>query len=284
MNRFQKLAVAALVSTYALIAVGGLVRASGSGAGCGTSWPFCTGVPGGAWSYHALIEQSHRLFAVVSVVLLAWLAVVAWRRYRHDPRLFRGSLVAAVLVIAQAALGAIVVKGDLRPTLVTAHCATAMLLAGTLVYVVASSICHVRIEERGSVQVGSEPGFARMAVVTAIAAFALLIVGAYVRGQNGGLAFPDWPLMNGKLVPQLGGVATTMFLHRVLAASVGVLIVYLVLRAWTMPRRFFDLTFFSTLALGLFLAQVMVGAALVWTKLSPAAKVGHVVLSSLIWG
>jgi protoheme IX farnesyltransferase len=75
-----------------------------------------------------------------------------------------------------------------------------------------------------------------------------------------------------------------MFLHRLLAALVGVLVVYVVLRAWTMPRRFFDLTFFSTLALGLLLAQVLLGAALVWTKLSAPAKVAHVVVSSLIWG
>jgi protoheme IX farnesyltransferase len=284
MNRFQKLAIAALGSTYVLIAVGGLVRASGSGAGCGTSWPFCNGVPGGPWSYHALIEQSHRLFALVSVVLVAWLAVVAWRRHRHDPRVFRGSMVAAVLVVAQAALGAVVVKGDLKASLVTAHFATAMLLAGTLVYVVASSFCNVLIEERGTARVGHEPGFARLAVLTAAATFLLLIVGAYVRGQGAGLAFPDWPLMNGKLVPQLGGVATTMFLHRVLAALAGVLVVYVVLRAWTMPRRFFDLTFFSTLALVLFLAQVMLGAALVWTKLGAPATVAHVVVSSLIWG
>ncbi len=284
MNRFQKLAVAALGSTYALIAVGGLVRASGSGAGCGTSWPFCNGVPGGPWSYHALIEQSHRLFAFVSVVLVAWLAILAWRRYRRDPRLFRGSVLAAFLVVAQAALGAVVVKGDLKASLVTAHFATAMLLAGTLVYVVASSFCNVLIEERGTARVGHEPGYARMAVATGTAAFLLLLVGAYVRGQGAGLAFPDWPLMHGKLVPQLGGVATTMFLHRVLAAAVGLLVLYMALRAWTMPRRFFDLTFFSTLALVLFLAQVLVGAALVWSKLGAPAKVAHVVLSSLIWG
>ena len=35
-----------------------------------------------------------------------------------------------------------------------------------------------------------------------------------------GLAFTDWPLMDGRLVPALGGVATPMFLHRVLAALV----------------------------------------------------------------
>jgi protoheme IX farnesyltransferase len=41
---------------------------------------------------------------------------------------------------------------------------------------------------------------------------------------------------------------------------------------------------FSTLALGLFVVQIMLGAALVWTRLAAGAKVAHVLVSSLIWG
>src|SRR5437764_12287950 len=40
----------------------------------------------------------------------------------------------------------------------------------------------------------------------------------------------------------------------------------------------------ATIALGLFVAQVMVGAALVWTKLDAAPKVAHVLLAELVWG
>jgi heme o synthase len=282
MNRFQKIAIAATASTFALIGVGALVRASGSGAGCGTSWPFCHGVD--AFSYHALIEQSHRWLAFATVVLVGWLAVHAFRRYRHVPALFRGSMAAAALVVAQAALGGIVVKGDLKPTLVTAHLATAMLLAGTLVWLIATSFCNVKLPERGTEHLTNEPGFARLAAITAAASLALILVGGYVRGQNAGLAFGDWPLMNGRLVPQLGGVFTTMFLHRVLAAAVGVLVLYVCVQAWTMERRYFDLTLFSTLALGLYAGQVLVGASLVWSKLAGPAKVAHVLLASLIWG
>jgi heme o synthase len=280
MTRFQKIAIAATASTFALIGVGALVRASGSGEGCGTSWPFCHGVS--PFGYHAVIEQSHRLLAFVTVVLVGWLAVHAWRRYRHVRNLFRGSMAAAGLVVAQAALGGIVVKGDLKPTLVTAHLAAAMLLAGTLVWLIATSFCNVKLADREDLT--DEPGFARLAAFAAVAALALILVGGYVRGQNAGLAFTDWPLMHGKLVPQLGGVFTTMFLHRVLAAAVVVLVLYVCVRAWTMDRRYFDLTLFSTLALGLLVVQVLVGALLVWTKLSAPAKVAHVVLAAMVWG
>src|SRR6185312_9456256 len=97
-----------------LIAVGALVRATGSGLGC-TGWPKCTP---NRWlppiEYHALIEYTHRMTAFVDVVLVALLAVLVWRRYRNQPRVFRPAAAAVVLVLFQAVLGGIVVKGDLH--------------------------------------------------------------------------------------------------------------------------------------------------------------------------
>src|SRR5205085_5944597 len=99
-----------------------------------------------------------------------------------------------------------------------------------------------------------------------------------------GTAFPDGALRNGELVPQLGGVFTTLFLHRILAAAVFVLVLYTAIRAWTTSPGRAEAVLFSSLALGLFVVQIMLGAVLVWSRLAPAAKVGHVVVSSLIWG
>jgi protoheme IX farnesyltransferase len=125
--------------------------------------------------------------------------------------------------------------------------------------------------------------FARLTLVTAAFTACLLLVGTYVRASGSQLVFTDWPLMDGRLVPTLGGAATAMFLHRVLAVASLLLILWVAIRARTLPRRPPDLTALSTLALTLFVAQVMVGAANVWTRLSPWAVVLHVALSVLIW-
>jgi protoheme IX farnesyltransferase len=121
-------------------------------------------------------------------------------------------------------------------------------------------------------------------MLTAAAAFALLIVGAYVRAEGAGLAFRDWPLMDGRLVPTLGGVATLMFVHRVLAATVLLLVIWVAIRARTMVNRSKDLVILSTIALVLYVAQILVGAANVWTELGAASVTAHVALSGLIWG
>jgi protoheme IX farnesyltransferase len=283
MTRFQKLTIATTTTTVLLITVGGLVRATGSGLGC-PGWPTCFGRWIPPLEYHALIEYSHRLLASVAVVLIGVQAVVGWRRYRTVRQIVRPALAAVVLVLFQAALGGVVVRGALHATLVTAHFATAMALLGVVVNITASSICTVKLPMKGPSIGGSDPRFARLTVWTAAAAGALLIVGAYVRAEGAGLAFRDWPLMNGRLVPTLGGVATWMFVHRILAAAVLLLVVWVAIRARTMLHRSKDLVILSTIALGLFVAQVLVGAANVWTELAAAAVTAHVALSALIWG
>jgi len=283
MTRFQKLSIATTASTVLLVAAGGLVRATGSGLGC-PGWPTCFGRWIPPLETPAIIEYSHRLLATIAVILIVLQAIVAWRQYRTVKQIFRPCMAAVVLVFVQAALGGIVVKGGLGATLVTLHFATAMTLLGVLVNVTASSFCFVRLPLKGPAIGGSDPAFARLTMWTAAASFVLLIVGTYVRAEGAGLAFRDWPLMDGRLVPTLGGVATLMFLHRLLAAAVLLLVIWIAIRARTMANRSRDLVVLSTIALALYLAQILVGAANVWSRLSAAAVTAHVVLAALIWG
>jgi protoheme IX farnesyltransferase len=283
MTRLQKLSIATTASTLLLIVVGGLVRATDSGLGC-PGWPTCYGRWIPPLEYHAIIEYSHRLLASVVVVLIGLQTYVAWKDHRRVKQITRPATLAAVLVLVQAGLGGIVVEGELEATLVTLHFATAMGLLGVLAHITANSFCTVKLPTKGPAIAGSDPAFARLTVVTAAAAGVLLVVGAYVRAESAGLAFRDWPLMDGRLVPTLGGGATWMFVHRVLAALVLVLVIWLAIRARTMVNRSKDLVIMSTLTLALYGAQILVGAANVWTGLSAASVTAHVALSAAIWG
>ena len=83
MTLFRRLAVLSTAATFLLIAIGGLVRATKSGLGCGTDWPHCSGrlLPA-VESRAVIIEFSHRLMASVVVILIGALAVTAWRKLR----------------------------------------------------------------------------------------------------------------------------------------------------------------------------------------------------------
>jgi heme a synthase len=272
-------AIAAAATTFLLIAIGALVRATGSGLGC-SGWPKCSP---NHWlpplTYHAVIEYSHRMTAFVDIVLVGVLLLVAWRRYRTVPRVFRSATAAAGLIVVQAVLGGIVVKGDLAALLVTAHFAAAMILAATLVYATVASFtvaAHLTVKA---------DGLATFARIVAASVFALLVVGAYVRGQDAGLAFTDWPLMSGSVIPSLGHIpAALMFAHRVLAVVVAGVVGILVIRALRERASRRSVAVMALVAAGFYAIQVILGAVLVWSRLSAPARVAHVTVAGLIWG
>jgi protoheme IX farnesyltransferase len=284
MTRFQKLAVATTASTLVLIAWGGVVRATGSGDGC-PDWPTCFGSWVPRWEYHTLIEYVHRALGVVSGLLAVALAatgaleLVRARRGAPGPTPRAAVWTALALVplfAIQGAIGGAVVNRALDPELVALHFGLAMIVLGVLV--AATTLAF----ERDAV--GGDPRFARLAIVTAAATFALLIVGTYVRAEGAGLAFRDWPLMGGRLVPTFGPPgAGEMFAHRVLSIVVAALVLWLAVRARTMPARSERLVRLTTLAGALFLGQIAVGGINVLTGLATWPRALHVGMSAAIW-
>jgi heme o synthase len=267
-----------------LIAWGGVVRATGSGDGC-PDWPTCFG----SWiprvEYHTLIEYFHRLLAVVSASLSIALAIVgAWSlaRARADgharavPRLAAWLAVGlAPLFVIQAAIGGWIIATHEDPAVVTLHFAVAFVVLGVAIAI--TVLAHL-------VDPGGMRSYARITAFTALVTYGLLLVGTYVRAEGAGLAFRDWPLMSGRLVPDLSQPgAGPMFAHRLLAIAVTALVAWCVVRARTMRPRSPRLVGLSTLALVLVLAQIAVGALNVVTELATWARATHVAVSALIW-
>jgi len=273
------LSIAATATTFLLIGIGGLVRATGSGLGC-KGWPKCSA---DRWlpplEYHPIIEYTHRFTAFLDIVLVSLLAIVVWRRYSQIRRVKVPATAAVFLVLFQAVLGGIVVKGELHALLVSAHLATAMVFAGVLVYVtVAAYTPDARI--RGRID-----SLTQLARVAAAGTLVLIAVGAYVRGEGAGLVFPDWPLMDGRLVPRITSApAGVHFAHRVLALVVGAIVVMLAVRARRERATRGPVAVLAVAAALLFAMQVAIGAANVWSKLASAAVVAHVTVASLAWG
>jgi protoheme IX farnesyltransferase len=235
--------------------------------------------------------------AFLVIVLTALTGGAATRVARREPTVLWPAVLAFPLVLAQAGLGAVVVATELDAWWVTAHFVVALLLIADVTYVAASAVTtdgghgagakDVGAMDEGAMDAsatkGGDRSFSRLAVLTTGAVGLLLLVGTYVRASDAQLVFTDWPLMDGRLVPTLGGAATAMFLHRALAAIAMLFVLWTAIRARTDAGRHDTLVRLSTTALVLFIAQVIVGAANVWTRLRPWAVVAHVALSVLIW-
>jgi heme a synthase len=280
MDAFRRLCIASTVATITLVSIGGLVRATKSGLGCGTDWPHCSGRLVPALANRALvIEYSHRLAALVLVVLLGTLAVTAVRNRRSAPKLVGPSLAAFGLVLFQAVLGAMVVWLELRAGSVVLHLSAALALLALLIGITARSYAAT-----GRLQVTADPSLAGRAWFAAASVLLVLLVGSYVTGRDAGLAFTDWPLMGGELFPSLSVAPQAIhWLHRVLAA-VGAVIVALV--CVPAARRRPELPLQARLAhavLGLVAIEILIGGLNVWTRLNPLVVTSHLLVGALIW-
>lgn len=86
---------------------GAFVRATGSGAGCGSHWPLCNGVviPRDA-QVETLIEFTHRVSSALSGVLVLGLLVWAFRLFPRGHIVRRAAVFSTVFIITEGAVGA----------------------------------------------------------------------------------------------------------------------------------------------------------------------------------
>src|SRR5438874_5204942 len=183
---FRKLAYLSVALTFALVIVGGVVRISDSGLGCGAAgsgthgWPLCGGRVVPFLQQNAVIEFSHRAAATIVVVLIAALALQAFRRLRDHSWLVRGSVAAAVLVLAQAVLGGLTVEHGLHAAFVAAHLGLAMLLLGLLI-----ALHRISRPAESSPPVDGSRALRATATVSMVLLFGTIVAGGYVAGTEG---------------------------------------------------------------------------------------------------
>ena len=279
MTRFAKLAVAAAVATFVLISVGGLVRATDSGLGC-PDWPLCFGDWLPPAELHAWIEHSHRLIAAVFVgpmVGAIGLITVLTARRRDRPLLI-GAVVAGVLVIVQSLLGALVVMERLPAVLVTSHLGMALVVLAAVIFI-ADRALHGPMPA-----IDVRRGISRLALLTTLVVFGQMLLGSWVTGQHAGLAYADFPLMNGSLVPAVvGGEQAVHFAHRAMSVVLAALVVWLAVAVHrsTESRRARMLTTWMVALVGV---QVLLGGLNVWSRLSAIFVVPHLAVGAALFG
>src|SRR5438552_13171030 len=265
---FRRLAVVTAVFAYLQIALGVVVRVTGSGLGC-PDWPLCHGRPYPPADIHSIIEYAHRSVGTLTGLLLVGTVVVAWIVFRQQRPLVAwlatGSLVA---IAAEGALGAVVVANELAPWLVLIHLGLAMIILGFLLATAVMSLPE-------------SPGVPSLRRTTALAAgatYVLLLTGSTVVASNADQSCHSWPLCGGGFAPDFGGANAFTMLHRGAVLVIGLLIVYVAVGALRQP--ILGAAGLATLAV--FALQVAVGAG---AALTDAAFFNgmHVAIATLVW-
>jgi heme A synthase len=271
---FRRLALVTAIFAYLQIALGGLVRVSGSGLGC-PDWPLCHGRPYPPADPHAIIEYSHRAVGSVTGILIIATVVLAWVVYRNRRPVVAWLATASLIgVVGEGLLGAGVVANELASWLVLVHLALAMIILGFLIATaVMAAPLSPGVRDRGFRQL--------MALVTGLT-YLLLLTGSSVVASNADRACQTWPLCGGGFAPDFSGPNAYTMLHRGAVLVIGIGIVYALLsaiRRWGMQS---GIGRSAAATLLVFAMQIAVGAG---SALTDGAFFNglHVALATLLW-
>jgi heme A synthase len=289
--RFRRLVNLSILATFVLIVIGGIVRVSDSGLGCGPAgsgtegWPLCEGRVVPFLQTHAVIEFSHRVAATVVAILILVMVWRAFRSLREHRWIVRGSVVAGVLVLAQAALGGLTVENNLHELLVASHLGLAMLLLATLLVL-------RRATFEGSPAAVSGGVLRPLAVTAAVLLLATIVAGGYMAGTEGqgrpgippsGAHFAcgnEFPTCLGGFMPfGLGEMVDVHLTHRAFMYLAVIAILAFVAVAYRRGVHSPALP----LTLGLLALQVLLGGLNVWLEESGTLIVAHLTVATALW-
>ncbi len=290
MKTIHRLSVITAALAYALIVLGGVVRITGSGLGCGDDWPLCSGrlIPP-LDDVRTVIEYAHRLVAALVSVLVVALALLAVLK-RSQPGIsgrgnpLRAALLALLLLITQVFLGAVTVWLELPAWVVVLHLGTALALLATLVVLALRAGQPISSKAGAS---GSDRSLGKATLAAGVLAALTLLLGGLTANLGAGPACQGFPLCSGQIWPSGGGsegsgLAHVHWIHRLAAYA---LVPYLIWLALTAHRTSASqpLRVAIWAAAGLGASQVAVAVTMVLAGLPPLWRVAHVAVGGALW-
>lgn len=201
-RRFRRTTLLTFILTLLLIVVGGIVRLSDSGLGCGPAgagiegWPFCDGGVIPSLETKMVIEYAHRALASAVGLLLIAMTWMAWRHLRSDRTATLLTTSTLILVIGEGLLGALTVETGLHPWVVAIHLGVSMAIAALLMVLWLDSRSREPDDSVASVagspsatsspSAASSPSLAErgLAIVSLLFVWSTIFVGGYVAGTQ----------------------------------------------------------------------------------------------------
>ena len=282
-NWFRGISAFTVFATFALVVLGGVVRVTESGLGC-PDWPGCDGGIFPPLNREAIIEYSHRITASFIVgPLILFLFIASWMRYRQERWILVPATLAFVLVIAQAGLGGATVLNELPGSAVMAHLAVGESLVAVLVVIAVVAFRGPLTIRLPDWTTGKIRKFPVLAVSAAISVFLLLLSGSYVTTTGAFGACTEWPICLESNPFPSERLQIIHMLHRYIAGGVGLFVLYslhLGFRGRTQPL---EIRIFSLAAVTLFVAQVLVGAGVVWADFNEETRALHLAMATSVW-
>jgi heme A synthase len=284
LSRFAKYAWLVLAYNLAVILLGAYVRASSSGAGCGSHWPLCNGdVIPRTGALKTLIEFSHRLTSGMALILVVILLIWAFRAFARHHQARIGATLSLVFILTEALIGAGLVlldyvaenKSMWRAVWISGHLVNTFLLITVLTFTAWAATTNLRIQIRGQ----------------GILIFALALVSTLILGVSGAISalgatlFPVNSIAEGlqqDFSPVSHQLMRLRLIHPVIAIIVSGLLIYTArtVRSWQPAEATRRIANWLVTLIAIQLAAGALNLLLhapIWLQLV------HLLLSDLIW-
>lgn len=261
---------------------GALVTKTGSEDGCGSSWPLCHGalLPQNL-PIDTIIELSHRAISGLSLIVVLWLAITAWKHIGYIREVKPLAIISITFLLVQALIGAAAVIWQQNSYVLALHFGIS-LISFSSVFVLMLIIFEVDKKYEADELYIRKPLRRLTWMMTGIV-YLTIYTGALVRHAKASLAYGGWPLPFHDIIPHTEQ-DWVQFAHRGMAFITFFWIMITFIHAVKNYSENRTIRYGYTTAFILIILQVITGALSVMTNVNLFIALLHALFITILFG
>lgn len=273
--------LATIIMTFVQLG-GALVTKTGSEDGCGSSWPLCNGalLPKNL-PIQTIIELSHRAVSAISLIVVLWLVITAWKNIGYIKEIKPLSIISVGFLLVQALVGAAAVIWQQNPYVLALHFGIS-LISFSSVFLMTLIIFSIDKKYEADILFIHKP-LRILTWLMAIIVYLTIYTGALVRHTKSSLAYGAWPIPFDDIVPH-NAHDWVQFSHRGMALITFIWIMITFIHAIKNYSDNRTVRYGYTASFILVILQVITGALSVITNVNLIIALFHALFITYLFG
>lgn len=282
----KSLSVVSTIGMLFILLGGALVTKTGSGAGCGKTWPLCNGqlIPTDI-TPELIIELSHRLVSSVMGITVLGVAILSWKLYGHIREVKFLSFLSTFFLVLQGLIGAAAVKWGQSDFVLAAHFGIS-LISFAAVFLLMLLIFEIDQKFDTSSLVIKKRHRIEIYLLT-IYTLIVVYTGALVRHVSANLVCKDWPFCSNNAPFAFSEYNFGQWVqmgHRLLAGLLFVWTILFFIKVIKNYRNSPVMIWGWTITTALISLQVIFGAFIIFTMLNLGIALLHALVITCYFG
>ena len=273
--------LATIIMTFVQLG-GALVTKTGSEDGCGSSWPLCNGafLPQNL-PIQTIIELSHRAVSALSLIVVLWLVITAWKHIGYIKEIKPLSIISVGFLLLQALVGAAAVIWQQNDYVLALHFGIS-LVSFSSVFLITLIVFSIDQKYEADEVIIKKP-LRTLTWLMAIIVYLTIYTGALVRHTDSSLAYGAWPVPFEDIVPH-NVHDWVQFAHRGMAFITFMWIMFTFIHAVKNYADNRTIKYGYTAAFILVILQVVTGALSVITNVNLFIALLHALFITYLFG